>query len=126
MRFAVRFTPLMAAANAGHVVTIQKLLAAGASAEAVDSTGRLALGYAISQGKKGAVAILLDQSHMLPAAARGGDDLEGRSVSVIAIGVFRQRCKTLYLLTGRDDARDRAADAPAGDSPHDRHRHGAA
>lgn len=68
-------TPLMAAAIGGHVPTIQALLAAGAPVDAVDGKGRLALGYAVALRQKAAVAALLERQPVLPAAAKGGDDL---------------------------------------------------
>lgn len=68
-------TPLMAAAIGGHVPTIQALLAAGAPIDAVDTRGRLALGYAVALRQKAAVAALLERQPVLPAAAKGGDDL---------------------------------------------------
>lgn len=67
-------TPLMAAAIGGNVPTIQLLLSAGAPANAMDSKGRLALGYAIALRQTAAVTALLPED-MLPAAKKGGDDL---------------------------------------------------
>lgn len=68
-------TPLMAAAIGGHVPTIQALLAAGAPIDAVDTRGRLALGYAVALRQNAAAAALLEREPVLPAAAKGGDDL---------------------------------------------------
>ena len=68
-------TPLMAAAIAGSGPAIEKLLAAGAPIDAVDSTHRLALGYAVALRQTYAVNVLLGHETTLPAAARGGDDL---------------------------------------------------
>lgn len=71
----VGLTPLMAAAIAGHVPTIEALAAAGAPLDAVDARVRTALGYAVALGKKEAVEALLSRQPVLPAAANGGDDL---------------------------------------------------
>ncbi|EDY20918.1 ErfK/YbiS/YcfS/YnhG family protein [Chthoniobacter flavus Ellin428] len=68
-------TPLMAAAIGGNVPTIHRLLAAGAPLNAMDSKGRLALGYAVALRQSAAVAALLDLQKTLPPAAKGGDDL---------------------------------------------------
>ena len=68
-------TPLMAAAIAGSGLTLEKLLAAGAPIDAVDSTHRLALGYAVALRQTSAVNTLLVHEITLPAAAHGGDDL---------------------------------------------------
>ena len=65
----------MAASLAGHVPTIEKLLAAGAPVDPVDSKGRLALGYAVSLRQMAAVSALLARQPVLPDAAHGGNDL---------------------------------------------------
>jgi ankyrin repeat protein len=68
-------TPLMAAAIAGHVPTIEALVAAGAPLDAVDARVRTALGYAVALKKKEAIEALLARQPVLPSAANGGDDL---------------------------------------------------
>jgi hypothetical protein len=68
-------TPLMATAISGHVPTLEALLGAGVSPDAVDARGRTALGYAVALRHSAAIEALLAHQPTLPAAAAGGDDL---------------------------------------------------
>ena len=82
-------TPLMAAAQGGHVKAIRALLAAGANVNAADSQGWTALMAAAAEGHTDAVKILLNAGARTDAANRSGSNIcQWLNAQVIKCGVL--------------------------------------
>ena len=77
-------TPLMAAAAAGFVLTLQSLLAVGADAAAADRYGSTALVLAAQAGHQQAVLVLIEH---------GGSDPEASSLLEPEFRAFHVACR---------------------------------